>query len=58
MTASPYLTVAEAAELLRCSVEAIYEMNRRGTLPGARKLGKRLLINREELILAIEGNPK
>ena len=49
--ALPYmLTPAEAAEILRCSKEAIYVRAKRGLLPGAVKDGKRLLIRRDDLL--------
>ncbi len=44
------LTVAETAELLRTSPKAIYAMASRGLLPGVTRLGRRVLIRRDELI--------
>ena len=44
------LTVAETAELLRTSQPAIYAMVARGILPGVTRLGRRVLIRRDDLI--------
>ncbi len=44
------LTVAETADLLRTSRKAIYAMASRGLLPGVTRLGRRVLIRRDELI--------
>ena len=49
-----YLRVKEAAELLRTTTKAVYTMNDRGALPGVRRVGRRLLVNREELVAWIE----
>jgi excisionase family DNA binding protein len=51
---SPYLSVEETAALLRTSRKAIYAMADRGRLPGVRRIGKRLLINRAVLVRSIE----
>ena len=50
MTDPTYLTIPEVAELLRTSEGAIYDMNRRGKLVGATKVGSRVLVNRRKLI--------
>ena len=44
------LTVAETADLLRTSEPAIYAMVARGVLPGVTRLGRRVLIRRDDLI--------
>jgi excisionase family DNA binding protein len=44
------LTPDEAALLLRTSRKAIYAMAERGQLPGATRLGRRLLIRTEVLL--------
>lgn len=51
---SPYLTVAEVAQVLRTTRKAVYALVERGALPGVRRLGRRLLVNRHELIAWIE----
>lgn len=51
---SPYLSTAEAAELLRKSIEAVWAMIERGQLPGVRRLRRRILINRADLVAFIE----
>lgn len=45
-----FLTVAETADLLRTSRKAIYAMIERGQLPGVRRVGRRILIRRDELV--------
>ena len=44
------LTVSEVASLLRTSSKAIYSMADRGQLPGITKIGRRLLIHRDDLL--------
>lgn len=44
------MTVKEAAVLLRSSEKAVYALHRRGSLPGAIKVGARLLIRRQDLL--------
>lgn len=50
-----YLLASEAAEMLRCPVKTLYEWRLRGEGPPARKVGRRLLYRRDELIAWIEG---
>ena len=45
-----FLTVGEAADLLRTTRKAIYVMIERRRLPGVRKIGKRILIRSAELV--------
>jgi excisionase family DNA binding protein len=45
---SPWLSVAEAAEYLRCSPKRIYDLTGQSRLP-AHKDGSRLLLRRDEL---------
>jgi excisionase family DNA binding protein len=45
-----YLTPDEAAELLRTSRKAIYVMVERRQLPGATRIGRRLLVRTEVLL--------
>jgi excisionase family DNA binding protein len=49
-----YLTVPEVAELLRTTKHAVYAMARRQRLPGVRRPGRRLLVNRAELLAWLE----
>ena len=49
-----YLTVKEPAELLRTTPRAIYSMIHRGQMPGLRRLGRRVLIARAELIAWVD----
>jgi excisionase family DNA binding protein len=44
------MTVPEVADLLRTTEKAIYEMHRRGQLPGERRIGRRLLFERASLL--------
>lgn len=46
----PLLTAAEAAGLLRTSKGAIYAMVERAQIPGAIRIGRRLLIRRDDLL--------
>jgi len=50
------LTAENAAELLRTSARAVYAMAERGQLPGAVRVGRRLLIRRDELLDSIGGS--
>jgi len=51
-----YLTAGETAELLRTTKTAIYAMAERGRLPGATKIGRRLLVCRDELLSCLREN--
>ena len=44
------LTVDETARLLRTTRKAIYAMVRRGDLPGVVRVGRRLLVRRDDLL--------
>ena len=47
----PYLlTVEDTADLLRTSRKAIYSMAHRGELPGITRIGRRMLIRRDDLL--------
>lgn len=46
----PLLLPEEAAILLRTSKKAIYSLAERGQLPGTVRLGRRLLIRRDDLL--------
>ena len=46
----PFLTVREAAALLRTTPKAIYHRAERGLLPGLVHDGRRLLVRRQELL--------
>ena len=45
-----FLTADEAADLLRTSRKGIYAMVERGFLPGVTRLGRRVLIRRDDLL--------
>ncbi len=47
------LTVSETASLLRTSRKSVYAMIARGQLAGVRRLGRRVLIHREELLRSL-----
>jgi excisionase family DNA binding protein len=51
---SPWLTVGEAAEYLRCKSKRIYDLVSQSRLPG-HKDGSRLLLNRAELDAYVAG---
>jgi excisionase family DNA binding protein len=44
------LTIEEVAEVLRTTRKAIYAMIEREQLPGVRRLGRRILVSRQELL--------
>lgn len=44
------LLVSEVADILRTSRKAIYSMIERGQLPGVRRVGRRVLIKRIDLL--------
>jgi excisionase family DNA binding protein len=44
------LTVPEAADLLRTTPKAVYALVQRGQIAGLRRVGRRLLIHRRELL--------
>lgn len=44
------LTVEETALLLRTTRTAIWAAAARGTIPGVRRVGRRLLFNRDDLV--------
>jgi excisionase family DNA binding protein len=50
------LTPSETAELLRTSRKAVYAMAERGQLPGLRRIGRRLLVRRAELLDWLDHN--
>ncbi len=45
-----FLTADEAADLLRTSRKGVYAMVERGLLPGVTRLGRRVLIRRDDLL--------
>ncbi|MCW3038995.1 MAG: DNA-binding protein [Solirubrobacterales bacterium] len=49
LTREDVLTVREVSELLRCSTRHVYVLAERGELPGARRLGRKLLVSRRVL---------
>ncbi len=50
------LTVFEVADLLRTSPKAIYTMIERAGLPGVRRIGRRVLVKRTDLLDFIDHN--
>jgi len=48
--ASPLLLVSEVAALLRTSPKAVYAMIERGLLPGVVRIGRRVLVRRDDLL--------
>ncbi len=53
--ADVFLTVAEAATMLRTTPKAVYCMIERGQLAGVVRIGRRVLINRAVLLSALDG---
>ncbi len=51
-----FLTVPEVAELLRTTRKAVYTLIERGQLPGAFKLGRRVLVRRQALLDFLDHN--
>ena len=49
-----YLTADEAASMLRTTRKAFYALVERRLVPGVRRIGRRLLVRRSELITWIE----
>lgn len=47
------LTVAETAELLRTTPKAVYHLAERAKLPGAVRVGARLLVRRRDLLASL-----
>lgn len=51
----PYLlTVGEAARMLRTTRSAVYTLVQRGALPGVTRIGRRLLVRRDDLVAWVE----
>jgi excisionase family DNA binding protein len=46
----PVLSIDEAAELLRVNRKTLYEAVRRGHIPGARRIGRIIRVDRETLL--------
>ncbi len=44
------LTVEEVAELLRVDRKTVYELIRRGELPGVRRIGRTIRVHRETVL--------
>jgi excisionase family DNA binding protein len=53
---SPWMTVDEAAEYLRCAPKRIYDLTSQGRLP-RHKDGSRVLLHRDELDAYVAGTP-
>jgi excisionase family DNA binding protein len=54
MDTPEYLLVDEAADLLRCPVATLYAWRHRNLGPPAKRVGKRLLYRRDDVINWIE----
>jgi DNA-binding transcriptional MerR regulator len=50
-----YLLIDEAAKLCRCPVATLYAWRSRNQGPPARRVGRRLLYRRDELVAWIDG---
>ena len=50
----PLLRVDEVATLLRTSRRAVYAMIERGQLPGVTRIGRRVLVFRDDLIVWLD----
>ena len=55
-TTPELLTVDEVAALLRTSRKAVYAMIERRQLPGVRRIGRRVLVRRIELLNWLDHN--
>jgi excisionase family DNA binding protein len=53
MVSDVFLTVGEVATLLRTSAKAVYCMAERGQLAGVTRIGRRVLVNRDVLLSAL-----
>jgi excisionase family DNA binding protein len=53
---SMLMTVSEVADVLRTSQKAIYAMLERGQLPGVRRIGRRVLVRRADLLHWLDHN--
>ena len=54
--AAMFLTVVEVAGILRTTPKAIYSMIERGQLPGVRRIGRRVLVKRADLLDFVDHN--
>jgi len=52
------MTVGEAARKLGISRASAYELARRGELPGATRLGGRVVVSRRQLERVVNGEPE
>ena len=50
MTLPPLMLPSEVADLLRTSRKAVYSMIERGQLPGVTRIGRRVLLRRDDLL--------
>lgn len=51
-----YLTTSEAAELLRTPVATLYQWRHKRVGPPARRVGRKLLYRRDELVAWVEAD--
>ncbi|MBV9949324.1 MAG: helix-turn-helix domain-containing protein, partial [Myxococcales bacterium] len=50
-----FLTIPEAADLLRTTNKAVYCLIERGQLAGVTRIGRRVLIRRDALLASLSG---
>ena len=55
MTEQATINVEAAARLLGIGRQTAYELARQGKLPGARRLGRRIVVSRKALEMFLEG---
>jgi excisionase family DNA binding protein len=51
---SPYMSVRETAVFIRKTEKGVYGLIARGLLPGVRRAGRSILVNRAELVAWLE----
>jgi excisionase family DNA binding protein len=51
----PVLTIDEAARLLRVNRKTLYELASKGRLPGTRRVGRIIRVDRDELLAWMKG---
>ena len=52
----PFITVDEVASLLRITRNTVYDLFRRGEIPGGRKVGRSIRFSRDTVIQWLQGN--
>lgn len=54
MVLEPMVTMAEVADLLRVSRRTVYTWAQNGRLPAPRKIGRRVLFNRQQVAALLD----